>query len=152
MGGFSTTTAIFLDEQDYNETGIRKIAAGMTHGSDYQWTEMLGAVGIMPGIGAEVIAQNAGGRTLGMLAAQFDEFFFNAEATRQARCAKRTMWPPPAPRPSCSRMRPAPIPGDTPDGESVLYQPYDPPWNHFSTKSTAHTVEFYQTASRITRR
>lgn len=149
MGGFSTTTAIFLDEQDYNETGIRKIAAGMTHGSDYQWTEMLGAVGIMPGIGAEVIAQNAGGRTLGMLAAQFDEFFFNAEGDPAGTVRKKNYVATASAQAFLQQDAPsADTWYDTPDGgKRIIYQPYEiHPWNHFSTKSTAHTVEFYQTA------
>src|SRR5690554_3681828 len=42
MGGFSSSMAMVQDEQDYATTGIRKIHAGLTMGSDYSYTGYLG--------------------------------------------------------------------------------------------------------------
>ena len=65
MGGFSSSMAVFMDEQAFAATGVRKIAASLTLGSDYQWSSYLGLT-------PEVAAANHGGRTMGKLAAQYD--------------------------------------------------------------------------------
>ena len=148
MGGFSSTTAIYLDEQDFAASGIRKIYAGLTHGSDYQWTGMLGFAG-MTAIDATVMAENAGGRTLGMLAAQFDEFFFNADGATGGTVRKKDYVATSSAKAYLQQEAPqANTWYDTPDGgKRIIYQPYQiHPWNHFSTKATAHTLDFYKEA------
>ena len=71
MGGFGSTMALAMDEQEFMETGIRKIYCGLTEGSDFMYTGFFGV---------DVAAADAlgGGRTMGKVAAQYDEFFFGA--------------------------------------------------------------------------
>ena len=71
MGGFSSTMAVFNDEQAFAATGVRKIMANLTEGSDFNYSGIFGVT-------ADVFNQSGGGRTLGKVAAQYDEFFFNA--------------------------------------------------------------------------
>jgi hypothetical protein len=52
-------------------TGVRKIMANLTEGSDFGYSGIFGVT-------ADVFNQSAGGRILGKVAAQYDEFFFNA--------------------------------------------------------------------------
>ena len=42
MGGFSSTMALAMDEQEAMETGIRKIYCGLTEGSDFSYTGIFG--------------------------------------------------------------------------------------------------------------
>ena len=149
MGGFSTSTAIFLDEQDWKANGVRKIAAGLTHGSDYQWTAFLEMTGVLPAITAEVIAENGGGRTLGMLAAQFDEFFFNPDGHQGGTVMKKNYVATSSAQAFLEQAAPAADTWyDTADGgRRIVFQPYEiHPWNHFSTTSAGHTVDFYAEA------
>ena len=149
MGGFSSTTAIYLDEQDFKASGIRKIAAGLTHGSDYMWTSYLAATGVLPAITPQVLVENAGGRTLGMLAAQFDEFFFNADDAPEGSVRKKNFVATPSAQAFLEQAAPsADTWYDTADGgKRIVYQPYEiHPWNHFSMASTGHTVDFYAQA------
>ena len=38
MGGFSTTMALAMDEMQYATTGVRKVHAGLTEGSDFSYS------------------------------------------------------------------------------------------------------------------
>ena len=67
MGGFSSTVAMVKDEQDFLKTGVRKIHAGLTMGSDYSWSSYLG-------INSDVAFAAYGPRTVGIIAAHYDEF------------------------------------------------------------------------------
>lgn len=68
MGGFSSTMALYYDELSYQATGIRMIYAGLSAGSDYSYTAWLG-------LDINTAAASFGGRTVGKIAAQYDEFF-----------------------------------------------------------------------------
>ncbi|MBQ6035988.1 MAG: alpha/beta fold hydrolase, partial [Lachnospiraceae bacterium] len=70
MGGFSSTMALAMDEQQAAATGIRKICAGLTEGSDFMYTGLVG-------VDVTVADALGGGRIMGKVAAQYDEFFFN---------------------------------------------------------------------------
>lgn len=143
MGGFGSSMALAMDEQEAMATGVRKIYCGLTEGSDFSYT---GFVGI------DVAAADAlgGGRTMGKVAAQYDEFFFNAPDApagtvrhkdyvstpegmaflQQTEAAKANTW------------------YETSDGgKRIIYEPAQThPWNHFSKNTTAYAVEFYTEA------
>ena len=143
MGGFGSTMALAMDEQEYMATGIRKIYCGLTEGSDFMYTGF---------VGVDVTAADAlgGGRTMGKVAAHYDEFFFNDPAEtggtvrykdyvstpdgmaflQQTEGAKSDTW------------------YETSDGgKRIIYEPSQThPWNHFSKVTTADAVSFYNEA------
>lgn len=153
MGGFSSSMAVWYDEQAFAVTGVRMICAQLSAGSDYQWSSM---VGLTP----EVAAANFGGRTIGKIAAHYDEFFFNSPGTTGTvnykdyvttesgqyildlisldaegnvvldPNAKADTW------------------YNTSDGgRRIIYEPGEiHPWNHFSKTTTEYMLSFYETA------
>lgn len=143
MGGFSTAMALYLDENAYAETGVRMIYCGLSEGADYMYTSYLGLT-------PEVAAATGGGRTIGKICAQFDEFFFlpddydgSGTVTRKdwvATTAGKTFLEQEAPQ--------AGVWYDTSDGgKRIVYQPYEiHPWNHFSKTTTGYVISFYETA------
>lgn len=144
MGGYSSTMAIYQDEQTFAQKGYRIIAAGLSEGSDFHWSGYLGVT-------AEAAAHNGGGRVMGKLCAQYDEFFFNADdAAPGEGTVRRKDFVSTADGKTWLEQE-APLPNtwyDTADGgRRIVYQPAEThPWNHFSTESTAHAVDFYQIA------
>ncbi|MBR5231679.1 MAG: alpha/beta hydrolase [Clostridia bacterium] len=143
MGGFSSSMAMWYDEQDFATTGIRKIAAGVSMGSDFSYTAWLGLT-----VDGAVAA--AGGRTMGKIAGQFDEFFFNnAEENAPGTVVKKNYVGTAEGKAFLEQEAPeAGVWYETADGgKRIIYQPYEThPWNHFSTTSTAYVVEFYTEA------
>ena len=144
MGGFSSSMALFYDEQDFATNGYRKIAAGLSVGSDYSYTAWLG-------LDVATAASMFGGRTIGKIAAQFDEFFFNPPKAAGTVIHKDYV----------STAEGKTVLGLAEDavaeankwydaadgGKRIIYQPYEThPWNHFSTKTTGHMVDFYREA------
>lgn len=142
MGGFSSTVALAMDEMQAAAIGVRKVMAGLTEGSDFSYSAF---------VGVDVATADAagGGRTMGKVAAQYDEFFFNdptveggtvrhkdyvstpeALAWLEQESAQANTW------------------YDTADGgRRIIYEPAQThPWNHFSARTTAMAVSFYQTA------
>ena len=98
MGGFSSEMAIYLDEQNYAAAGYRIIKAGLSMGADYSWTSYLG-------LDEEAAVATFGGRTIGKICGQYDEFFLRPTSLprRAAPSTTRTMLPPPLARPCWSR-------------------------------------------------
>lgn len=142
MGGFSSAMAIYEDEKAFEKNGYRTIFTSLTHGSDYYWTGFLGLT-------TELAAQHSGGRTLGKLAAQFDEFFFNTDPNVRGDVIKKNYVGTTGGKTFLEQEEPkAETWYDTADGgKRIVYQPYEiHPWNHFSKVSTGHTVDFYLTA------
>ena len=143
MGGFGSTMALAMDEQEFMATGIRKISCGLTEGSDFMYTGFFG-------VDAATADALGGGRIMGKVAAQYDEFFFNAPDApsgtvrhkdyvstpdgltflQQTDGAKANTW------------------YSTSDGgKRIIYEPAQThPWNHFSTETTGYAVEFYTEA------
>ena len=143
MGGFGSTMALAMDEQEAMATGIRKIYCGLTEGSDFMYTGYFG-------VDAATADALGGGRIMGKVAAQYDEFFFNAPDApagtvrhkdyvstpdgltflQQTDGAKANTW------------------YNTSDGgRRIIYEPAQThPWNHFSTETTGYAVEFYTEA------
>lgn len=140
MGGFSSSMAIFYDEQDFATNGFRKIYCGLSEGSDFSYTSWLGLT-------VDVAVANGGGRTMGKVAGQFDEFFFNAGSGGTV--VKKNYVGTDEGKKFLEQE--APEAGkwyDTADGgKRIIYQPYEThPWNHFSTTTTGYAIEFYNTA------
>ena len=143
MGGFSSAMAMYYDEiETYAQTGIRKIYCGLTEGADYQWAAYLGLT-------ADVAAANGGGRTQGKVAAQYDEFFFNADDAPAGTVRKKDFVSTTAGKTFLEQEAPeAGVWYDTADGgKRIVYQPAEThPWNHFSKTTTASAVDFYTEA------
>lgn len=78
MGGFSTTMAMVMDEQGFAQTGIRKIHAGLIVGADFLWTSYLEVTG-------DVAGAAIGPRISGIIAAHYDEFFFDMAAAAESK-------------------------------------------------------------------
>ncbi|QTA37573.1 alpha/beta hydrolase [Thermosipho ferrireducens] len=144
MGGFSTTMAIVRDEQDFAQTGIRKIYAGLPMASDYSISSYIGVT-------ADVAFQAYGPRPIGIVAAHYDDFFFDPEARKTGETVvfkdyiKTTegqafLGNPPAPKQDTFyTLKNGSI--------RVIFEPYEiHPWNHFSYTTTGHQIEFYSRA------
>lgn len=143
MGGFSSTHAVMLDEVDFQSTGIRKIHSSLTVGSDYQWVKTLGYT-------EEEINSSYGPRWSGKIAGQYDEFFFDGEATAAGQpVVKKNYVGTPEGQAFLGNPENA-VAGqvyDVDGGKRVIYQPNEThPWNHFSKKTTAYAIDFYDMA------
>ena len=144
MGGFSSEMAIYLDEQNYAAAGYRIIKAGLSMGADYSWTSYLS-------LDEEAAVATFGGRTIGKICGQYDEFFFAADEppTKSgtvyhkdyvATTAGKTLLEQEAPQADTWYT-------GSDGGQRIIYQPREiHPWNHFSKASTKDAIEFYATA------
>ncbi|MBM7580388.1 alpha/beta fold hydrolase [Jeotgalibacillus terrae] len=140
MGGFSSTHAVMLDEVDFQESGIRKIFASLTMGSDYQWIKTLGFTD-------EEINGSYGPRFSGKIAGQYDEFFFDAAATGAGQSVVKKNYVATEEGMGFLGNPETASAGtvyDVDGGKRIIYQPNEThPWNHFSETSTAHAIDFY---------
>jgi len=153
MGGFSTTMALYYDELSAMATGVRMIYTGLTAGSDYSYTAWLG-------LDAATGASMFGGRTVGKIAAEYDEFFFNAAGTSGTVNQKNYVATPEGQTflglisydaDGKAVLDPNAAPNTwytaADGGQRIIYQPSEiHPWNHFSTTTTGHMIDFYKTA------
>ncbi len=143
MGGFSSTMAVAMDEQAFAQTGIRKVYANLTEGSDFNYSAIFG-------VSAAAFDAAGGGRYLGKVAAQYDEFFFNApdDPAGTVRHKNYVATPDGMTFLQLAEAGEANTWYDTADGgHRIIYQPAQThPWNHFSTKTTGYAVDFYNTA------
>ena len=142
MGGFSSTMAVANDEQYFAESGIRRIRANLTEGSDFGYSGIFGVT-------AEVFDQSGGGRILGKVAAQYDEFFFNAPDDPEGSVRKKNYVGTPDGKTFLQQEAgEANTWYETSDGGSrIIYQPAQThPWNHFSKETTGYAIEFYTKA------
>lgn len=143
MGGFSSTMALAMDEQQAMATGVRKIRAGLTEGSDFLYTGLVG-------VDAAAADALGGGRYMGKVAAQYDEFFFNDPAVEGGTVRHKDFVSTPDGLAFLQQSASAQANTwyDTSDGgKRIIYEPAQThPWNHFSATTTAYAVSFYQTA------
>jgi len=142
MGGFSTTLALAMDGMAAAETGVLKIHAGLTEGADFSYTALVG-------VDAAASAATGAGRTLGRVAAQYDEFFFNDPAETGGTVRHKNFVGTPDGQTWLEQAAPqANTWYDTSDGgRRIIYQPAEThPWNHFSTTTTGHAIDFYTEA------
>lgn len=144
MGGFSSSMALYFDELAYATSGVRMIAAGLSAGSDYSYTAWFG-------LNAATAAGLFGGRTIGKIAAQYDEFFFNA-ANSAGTVVHKDYVATPEGKTVLGLAEDAVAEAnkwyDAADGgKRIIYQPAEThPWNHFSTTTTGHMIDFYKEA------
>jgi len=167
MGGFSTLVAMYMDEMNSLKAGYRMIYTGLSAGADYSYTSAIAP--------QDQMMAALGSRTVGMVAAHYDEFFFNksdAEKTDAEKAVKGTV---------TYKDFPATVSGkaflglaanadtgkagefykaDSGDlkdkdtvlrasqtGERIIYAPTEThPWNHFSIATTASEIDFYSHA------
>ena len=143
MGGFGTTMAIAMDEQEAMATGVRKIFCGLTEGSDFLYTGIVG-------IDAATADALGGGRTQGKVAAQYDEFFFNDPTVEGGTVRHKDFVSTPDGMTFLQQSAPAQANTwyDTADGgRRIVYEPAQThPWNHFSKTTTAYAISFYTEA------
>ncbi len=143
MGGFGSTMAMAMDEQEFAATGIRKIYCGLTEGSDFMYTSLVG-------IDAATADALGGGRTQGKVCAQYDEFFFNDPAEQGGTVRHKDYVSTPDGMTFLQQTAPAEANTwyETSDGgRRIIYQPAQThPWNHFSKDTTAYATSFYTEA------
>ena len=143
MGGFSSTVALARDEQQAAESGVKKVYAGLTEGSDFMYTAFVG-------VDAAAADSLGGGRTMGKVAAQYDEFFFNDPTVEGGTVRHKDFVSVPDGMTFLQLTEPGEANKwyDTSDGgKRIVYEPAQThPWNHFSKTTTANAISFYQTA------
>ena len=143
MGGFSSTLALAFDEMQAAESGVRKVACGLSEGSDFMYTAFVG-------VDAATADALGGGRTIGKVCAQYDEFFFNDPAVEGGTVRHKDYVSTPDGMTFLQQSSPAKANTwyDTSDGgRRIVYEPAQThPWNHFSATTTAYAISFYQTA------
>lgn len=144
MGGFSSEMAIYLDEQNYASAGYRIITAGLSMGADYSWTSYLG-------LDETAAVATFGGRTIGKICGQYDEFFFAADEppTKSGTVYRKDYVATTAGKTLLEQENPQANTWYTcsDGGQRIIYEPNEiHPWNHFSTASTKDAIEFYATA------
>lgn len=142
MGGFSSTVALAMDEAKYAATGVRKIACGLTEGSDFSYSGFVG-------VNAEAAATAGGGRYMGKVAAQYDEFFFNNPADPAGTVRHKDYVSTPDGMTWLEQEAPQANTwyATSDGGQRIIYEPAQThPWNHFSKETTAYALNFYNTA------
>ena len=143
MGGFSSTLAMAFDEMQAAASGVRKVSCGLSEGSDFSYTAFVG-------VDAATADALGGGRTMGKVCAQYDEFFFNDPAVEGGTVRHKDYVSTPDGMTFLQQSAPAKANTwyDTSDGgRRIVYEPAQThPWNHFSATTTAYAVSFYQTA------
>ncbi len=167
MGGFSTLIAVYMDEMTALQTGTRSIFTALTVGADFSYAAAVATE-------TDYLAA-FGDRTIGMIAAHYDEFFFNksdAEKTDAEKAITGTV----TYKDFAATLSGKQFLGiadqeaagqsetfytvDSGDllydgtvvrasqtGSHIIYTPNQThPWNHFSKTTTGDIISFYQTA------
>lgn len=165
MGGFSSVVAMYMDEMASLASGYRMIYAGIPVGADLSYAAMVAP--------QDQLLASFGSRTVGFIAAHYDEFFFgksDAEKTEAEKASKgsvrykdfaatavgKAVLGLAADGPSgeagqyyIADSGDVVVDGNTvrasETGERVIYTPSQThPWNHFSRVATSNLVSFYQ--------
>ena len=140
MGGFSTTVALARDELDAAETGVRKLYAGLTEGSDFSYSAFIG-------FDAATCDSLGGGRYLGKVAAHYDEFFFNNTDAEGTVRYKDYVTAPDGITFLQTEGEANTWYTTSDGGQRIIYEPAQThPWNHFSKTTTGYAISFYETA------
>jgi len=164
MGGFSSFAAMYFDEMNALQTGYRMIHAGISVGSDFMYL-----AGIAP---QDQVQAAFGSRTVGMVAGQYDEFFFNkspeeksaAEQEVKGTVVKKDYLSTISGKSFLGLSADAEVgnegqfynaeSGDvkiedkiireSQQGQRVIFTPGEThPWNHFSKTTATHLIDFY---------
>lgn len=142
MGGFSSTVALAFDEQAALAGLPRKIYCGLTEGSDFSYSAFVG-------VDATAADTLGGGRTMGKVAAHYDEFFFNnpADPAGTVRYKDYVSTPDGQTFLQTENGQANTWYNTSDGGKRIIYEPAQThPWNHFSKETTAYAISFYQTA------
>ncbi len=142
MGGFSTTMALAMDEMQFATSGVRKVHAGLTEGSDFSYSAFAG-------VDVATADSLGGGRYMGKVAAQYDEFFFNDPAETGGTVRKKNYVGTDEAKTWLQQENPVAATWyQTSDGgQRIIYQPSQThPWNHFSKTTTGYAISFFTTA------
>jgi dienelactone hydrolase len=164
MGGFSSFVAVYMDEMASLQTGVRSIYAAIPAGADLSYASMIAP--------RDQLLAAFGDRTIGVIAAHYDEFFFNKSAqekTEEEAKVSGTIVYKDYPATAAGKVFLG-LPEDGPAGEAgqyytaesgalvvedntlresqtgerVVFTPSEThPWNHFSGESTADFISFY---------
>lgn len=142
MGGYSTQTAVVLDEMDYATNGYRKISVALSVGSDWRFVQ------------SPTNIQLYGPRSGGMIAAQYDQFFFDSVGNDNGSVVHKDYLTDPDGLTFVGLAE-----GEVAeegkfyavgDGQRVLYTPLEThPQNTWSLKSGANTIDFYDEAFKF---
>lgn len=161
MGGFSSLVALYMDEMNALQTGVRNIYTGISVGADFSYASSIASE-------ADYIAA-FGDRTVGMIAGHYDEFFFNnakdKEKSGTVRYKDFITTNEGAQFLGYSTPNDSLKPGDfytvdsgelvidgnklrnSQSGKHVIYTPNEShPWNHFSKETTSNLIDFYREA------
>ncbi|MDR1795769.1 MAG: alpha/beta hydrolase [Erysipelotrichaceae bacterium] len=166
MGGFSTWVAVYMDELTSLTTGKRAIYAAIPQAADTLYASMIAP--------ADQLLAAIGDRPFGVLAAHYDEFFFNksdAEKTTAELLIKGTVVYKDYPNTLAGKqllglsanakgesgkyysvssgelLYDGNVVRESQTGSHVIFTPTEThPWNHFSMVSTGYLISFYQTA------
>ncbi|WP_029231167.1 alpha/beta hydrolase [Butyrivibrio sp. VCB2006] len=142
MGGFSTTMALAMDEMQFATTGVRKVYAGLTEGADFSYSAFAG-------VDVATADSLGGGRYMGKVAAQYDEFFFNDPTVSGGTVRQKNYVATDEAKTWLQQENPtAGTWYQTSDGgQRIIYQPSQThPWNHFSKTTTGMAISFFTTA------
>lgn len=167
MGGFSTLVSMYLDEMNALQTGTRSIYAGISVGADFSYASALAP--------QEEIMAAFGDRTVGMICAHYDEFFFNKSEEEKTEAEKKiqgTVTYKDFAATNSGKMflgvagqEEAANAGEfytvasgdvmlegktvraSQDAQHIIYTPNEThPWNHFSGETTGNLIDFYAKA------
>jgi hypothetical protein len=167
MGGFSTLVAVYMDEMASLQTGKRSIYTALTAGADFSYAAAVAS--------EEDYIAAFGDRTIGMIAAHYDEFFFNKSDTEKTEDEKKITgtltYKDFAATLSGKQflgvqdqegtaeaetfytvesgdlMYEGNVVRASQTGQHIIYTPNQThPWNHFSKTTTGKIIDFYNTA------
>ncbi|MCL1799829.1 MAG: hypothetical protein FWG25_00475 [Promicromonosporaceae bacterium] len=158
MGGFSSTLAIYFDEIRFLQTGTRIIEAGLSVGADF-----LHAGAVAP---QDELMAAMGPRSMGFIAGQYDEFFFNDLELVGVHGGSviQSLWTEtPAGQAFLGTTNPEPetvytvasgpfylggaMVRPSVNGQRIAYTPAEiHPWNHFSATSVGYVIDFFEWA------
>ncbi|MCL2866491.1 MAG: alpha/beta hydrolase [Clostridia bacterium] len=169
MGGFSSFVAMYMDEMQSLVNGYRMICAGIPVGADLSYAAMVAP--------ADQMRAAFGSRTVGVVAAHYDEFFFGKSEDEKTEAEKSIIGTvvykdfantangkmflglDPAGSAGIAGLYYSAESGDlvadgavlreSQIGERVIFTPSQThPWNHISRVATSNLVSFYQYAFR----
>lgn len=167
MGGFSSLVSMYMDEMQALQTGKRSIYAGISVGADFSY-----ASAVAP---QKDLMAAYGDRTVGMICAHYDEFFFNKseeEKTEEEKKIAGTVTYKDFAATNSGKtflgiadQKDAATAGEFYEVESgevlfeekvvresqkaehVIYTPNEThPWNHFSRETAGNLIDFYTRA------
>jgi len=166
MGGFSTLVALYMDEMNSLTAGYRMIYTGLSVGADYSYT-----AAVAP---EDQFIAAFGNRTVGMIGAHYDEFFFN-KSDEEKTAAEKAVTGTVTYKDFVSTLSGEQFLGlaagtagtqgnfytvqsgnlkykdavvrASQTGQHIIYTPTQiHPWNHFSITTTADAIDFYSNA------